>query len=76
MSVCTLSQSCLTFAILVCPLASTKKIVAVSLHSNSNFQKNEISSQLPYQIFYLGMPTPSPIPKGNNFDPTPLLKWL
>ena len=38
-------------AILVCPIASTKKNEAVLLHSNSNFQKNEISSQLPYQIF-------------------------
>ena len=67
-------QSCVKFVILVCPLASTKKIEAVSLHSNSNFQKNEISSRLTSQIFYVGMQTPSPIPKGKNF-PSFLLKW-
>lgn len=70
------NQSCLKSVILVCPLASIKKIEAVLLHSNSNFQKNLNSSQLLYQIFYLKRPNPSPFPKGNNFNTTPLLKWL
>ena len=69
-------QSCLTFAILECSFASTKKNEAVLLQSNSFFQKNQISSQLPDQISYLGMPSTFPIPKRKNFDPTPLLKWL
>lgn len=52
-------------------------IRAVSLHSKSySQQQSEISSQLPYQIFYLRMTTLSPIPKEEEFDHTPLLKWL
>ena len=74
--ICNCNQSCLTFAILECSFASTKKNEAVLLQSNSFFQKNQISSQLPDQISYLGMPSTFPIPKRKNFDPTPLLKWL
>ena len=74
--VMTFKQSYLTIAILVCPVDSTKKNEAVLLQSHSFFQKNQISSQLPDQISYLGMPSTFPIPKRKNFDPTPLLKWL
>ena len=52
-------------------------IRAVSLHSKSySQQQSEISSQLPYQIFYLRMTTLSPISKEEEFDHTSLLKWL
>jgi len=47
-------------------------IRAVSLHSKSySQQQSEISSQLPYQIFYLRMTNLSPIPKEEEFDHTP-----
>ena len=46
------------------------------MQSDTFLQESEISSQFPDQIFYLGMPNPSPILKGENFDTTPLLKLL
>ena len=51
---------------LVRPLARSKNIEAVSLHSNYDFQQSKIASQHAYHIFYLGIPTPFPMSKGKE----------
>ena len=61
---------------LVRPLARSKNIEAVSLHSNYDFQQSKIASQHAYQIFYLGILTPFSMSKGDELWSLPLLKWL